>query len=121
MAYRIKKLLIYLKKKKFQAKIIEDTIKSLEEKINTADKFEVFNYSAKDILISRDIAFINSKLHPDEYQERIKTWNKRTREEKETYLEVLEDMHNNRIISNNIIDDIFNNKNNINEKDDFEL
>ncbi len=46
---------------KAKAKIIEDTIKSLEEKINTADKFEVFNYSAKDILISRDIAFINSK------------------------------------------------------------
>ena len=42
-------------------------------KINTADKFEVFNYSAKDILISRDIAFINSKLHPEEYQERIKS------------------------------------------------
>src|SRR5699024_1807185 len=61
---------------KAKAKIIEDTIKSLEEKINTADKFEVFNYSAKDILISRDIAFINSKLHPEEYQERIKTWNK---------------------------------------------
>ena len=69
---------------KAKAKIIEDTIKSLEEKINTADKFEVFNYSAKDILISRDIAFINSKLHPEEYQERIKTWNKRTREEKAT-------------------------------------
>ncbi len=69
---------------KAKAKIIEDTIKSLEEKINTADKFEVFNYSAKDILISRDVAFINSKLHPEEYQERIKTWNKRTREEKAT-------------------------------------
>ncbi|MDD4376325.1 MAG: hypothetical protein PHR25_06070 [Clostridia bacterium] len=35
-------------------------------------------------MISRDIAFINSKLHPDKYQERIKTWNKRTREEKAT-------------------------------------
>ena len=40
---------------------------------------------------------------------------------KETYLEVLEDMHNNRIISDNTIDDILNNKNNIKEKDDFEL
>lgn len=39
---------------------------------------------------------------------------------KETYLEVLEDMHNNRIISDNIIDDILNNKNNVKEKDDFE-
>lgn len=69
---------------KAKAKTIEDTIKSLEEKINNADKFEVFNYSAKDILVSRDVAFLNSKIHPEEYQERIKTWNKRTREEKAT-------------------------------------
>ena len=40
---------------------------------------------------------------------------------KESYLEVLEDMHNNRIISDNTIDDILNNKNTIKEKDDFEL
>ena len=69
---------------KAKAKAIEDTIKSLEEKISNADKFEVFNYSAKDILVSRDVAFLNSKIHPEEYQERIKTWNKRTREEKAT-------------------------------------
>ena len=69
---------------KAKAKTIEDTIKSLEEKISNADKFEVFNYSAKDILVSRDVAFLNGKIHPKEYQERIKTWNKRTREEKAT-------------------------------------
>lgn len=40
---------------------------------------------------------------------------------KESYLEVLEDMHNNRIISDNTLDDILNNKNTIKEKDDFEL
>lgn len=40
---------------------------------------------------------------------------------KESYLEVLEHMHNNRIISDNTIDDILNNKNTIKEKDDFEL
>ena len=40
---------------------------------------------------------------------------------KESYLDVLEDMHNNRIISDNTIDDILNNKNTIKEKDDFEL
>lgn len=40
---------------------------------------------------------------------------------KESYLEVLKDMHNNRIISDNTIDDILNNKNTIKEKDDFEL
>lgn len=40
---------------------------------------------------------------------------------KETYLEVLEDMQDYRIISNDTIDGILNNKNNIKEKDDFEL
>ena len=39
---------------------------------------------------------------------------------KETYLEVLEDMQDYRIISNDTIDEILNNKNNIKEKDDFE-
>lgn len=58
---------------KAKAKTIEDTIKSLEEKISNADKIEVFNYSAKDILISRDVSFLNSKIHPEEYQERIKS------------------------------------------------
>ena len=40
---------------------------------------------------------------------------------KESYLEVLEDMHNNRIINDNTLDDILNSKNNKKEKDDYEL
>ena len=36
---------------------------------------------------------------------------------KESYLEVLKDMHNNRIISDNTLDDILNSKNNIKEKE----
>ena len=39
----------------------------------------------------------------------------------ESYLEVLNDMHDNRIISNDTLDNILNDKNNIKEKDDFEL
>ena len=39
---------------------------------------------------------------------------------KETYLEVLEDMQDYRIISNDTIDEILKKKNNIQEKDDFE-
>ena len=46
---------------------------------------------------------------------------KRTKKS-ESYLEVLNDMHDNRIISNDTLDNILNdNKNNIKEKDDFEL
>lgn len=40
---------------------------------------------------------------------------------KETYLEVLEDMQDYRIISNDTIDEILKNKNNVKEKDDLEL
>lgn len=39
----------------------------------------------------------------------------------EAYLEVLDDMHDNRIISNDTLDDILNDKNSTKEKDDFEL
>lgn len=39
---------------------------------------------------------------------------------KETYLEVLEDMQDYRIISNDTIDEILKNKNKVKEKDDFE-
>lgn len=39
---------------------------------------------------------------------------------KETHLEVLEDMQDYRIISNDTIDEILKNKNNVKEKDDFE-
>lgn len=39
----------------------------------------------------------------------------------EAYLEVLNDMYDNRIISNDTLDVILSDKNNIKEKDDFEL
>ncbi len=39
----------------------------------------------------------------------------------ESYLEVLNDTHDNRIINNETLDNILNDKNYIKEKDDFEL
>ena len=39
----------------------------------------------------------------------------------ESYLEVLNDTHDNRIIKNETLDNILNDKNYIKEKDDFEL
>ena len=45
---------------------------------------------------------------------------KRTKKS-ESYLEVLNDMHDNRIISNDTLDNILNDKNSTKEKDDFEL
>ena len=67
---------------KQKAKQIEDTIQMLQDKINTADKCDTFTYSAKDILVARDIAFLNKGIHPEKYDRQMKPWKKRTREEK---------------------------------------
>ena len=56
---------------KEKAKQIEDTIEMLQDKINTADKCDTFTYSAKDILVARDIAFINKGVHPEEYDDLV--------------------------------------------------
>ena len=53
---------------KEKSKVIEDIINNLEEKINKANNSEMYSYSAKDILLSRDIAFLNKGLHPKEYE-----------------------------------------------------
>ena len=67
---------------KEKAKQIENTIKILQDKIDESDKYDTFTYSAKDILLARDIAFINKEIHKEEYEKQIKPWNKKTREEK---------------------------------------
>ena len=52
---------------KEKSKQIEDTIKILQDKIDESDKYDTFTYSAKDILLARDIAFINKRMHKEEY------------------------------------------------------
>ena len=67
---------------KEKSKVIENTIKELETKIEEANQCEYFNYSPKDILIKRDIDFISKGLIPKEYNSRVPSWSKMTREEK---------------------------------------
>ena len=67
---------------KKETKKIEDTIKMLQDKIDKADKIEPYHYSAKDILVARDIAYLNRQTHPEEYEKRIGTWKTKTRDEK---------------------------------------
>lgn len=67
---------------KEKSKVIENTIKELETKIEEANQCEYFNYSPKDILIKRDIDFISKGLIPKEYNSRVPSWGKMTREEK---------------------------------------
>ena len=62
--------------------IVEKTIVELEEKLNITDCTEELKFTPKDILIKRDIDFINKIKLDKEYQEKTKTWKDYTREEK---------------------------------------
>ena len=61
--------------------IVEKAIEELEIKLNTTENTEELRFTPKDILLKRDIDFINKiKLNKD-YQEKTKTWKDYTREE----------------------------------------
>ena len=61
--------------------IVEKTIKELQNELNTTDCAEELKFTPKDILLKRDIDFINKIKLNKEYQERTKTWKDYTREE----------------------------------------
>ena len=83
---RIKKAYINgafeLKEYNEEKHIVEKTIVELEEKLNITDCTEELKFTPKDILIKRDIDFINKIKLDKEYQEKTKTWKDYTREEK---------------------------------------
>ena len=65
-----------------EKKIVDDTITKLEEELNETENSEELNYTPQDILLKRDIDYINRVKLKDEYEKRIKTWKDYTREEK---------------------------------------
>ena len=65
-----------------EKKIVDDTILKLEEELNETENSEELNYTPQDILLKRDIDYINRVKLKDEYEKRIKTWKDYTREEK---------------------------------------
>ena len=83
---RIKKAYINgafeLKEYNEEKHIVEKTIVELEEKLNITDCTEELEFTPKDILLKRDIDFINKIKLDKEYQEKTKTWKDYTREEK---------------------------------------
>ena len=83
---RIKKAYINgafeLKEYNEEKHIVEKTIVELEEKLNITDCTEELKFTPKDILIKRDIDFINKIKLDKEYPEKTKTWKDYTREEK---------------------------------------
>ncbi|WP_305133333.1 recombinase family protein [Thomasclavelia cocleata] len=66
---------------KEETNIVEKAIKELENKLDTTDCAEELRFTPKDILLKRDIDFINKIKLDKEYQERTKTWNDYTRQE----------------------------------------
>lgn len=61
--------------------IVEQCIENLKNELDTTDCAEEFRFTPKDILLKRDIDFINKIKLIKEYQERTKTWKDYTREE----------------------------------------
>lgn len=82
---RIKKAYINgafeLKEYNEEKKIVENAIKELENKLDTTDCVEELKFTPRDILLKRDIDFINKFKLNKKYQERAKTWKDYTREE----------------------------------------
>ena len=66
---------------KKETSIVENTINNLQNELDTTDCVEELRFTPKDILLKRDIDFINKIKLNKEYQERTKTWKDYTREE----------------------------------------
>ena len=67
---------------KEEKKIVDDTIIKLENELNDTKTCETLNFTPQDILLKRDIDFINKFKLKDEYDKRTKTWKDYSREEK---------------------------------------
>lgn len=64
-----------------ERKIVEKVISELENKLDSTDCAEELRFTPKDILLKRDIDFINKIKLDKEYQERTKNWKDYTRKE----------------------------------------
>ncbi len=82
---RIKKAYINgafeLKEYNEEKKIVENAIAELENKLETTNCTEELRFTPKDILLKRDIDFINKVKLDKEYQARTKAWKDYTRQE----------------------------------------
>lgn len=70
-----------LKEYNEEKKIVEKAITELENKLDTTENVEELIFTPKDILLKREIDFINKIKLYKEYQERTKTWKDYTRQE----------------------------------------
>ena len=54
--------------------IVDNTIKYLEHKIIDCEINENLNLTAEDVLIRRDIDYINKIVDPEDYEKNTETW-----------------------------------------------
>ena len=71
-----------LKEYNAEKKIVEDVISKLQDELNDTETSEELNFTPQDILLKRDIDYINKVKLEKEYKEKTKTWKDYTREEK---------------------------------------
>lgn len=69
-----------------ERKVVENNIRDLEIKISDIEVCEELTFTPEDILIKRDIDFINKIKYPDKYKEANKFWNDFNREEKANFI-----------------------------------
>ena len=65
-----------------ERKLIESALEKLQNELDEATSCETLNFTPQDILLKRDIDYINKVKLEKEYKERTKTWKGYTREEK---------------------------------------
>ena len=65
-----------------ERKLIESSLEKLQNELDEATSCETLNFTPQDILLKRDIDYINKVKLEKEYKERTKTWKDYTREEK---------------------------------------
>ena len=65
-----------------ERKLDESSLEKLQNELDEATSCETLNFTPQDILLKRDIDYINKVKLEKEYKERTKTWKDYTREEK---------------------------------------
>ena len=90
-----------------EKKLVESALEKLQNELDEVASCETLNFTPQDILLKRDIDYINKVKLEKEYKERTKTWKDYTREEKsELIMKYVDDIKlgilNNYIYVNNI-------------------
>ena len=65
-----------------ERKLVESALEKLQNELDEATSCETLNFTPQDILLKRDIDYINKVKLEKEYKERTKTWKDYTKEEK---------------------------------------